>query len=125
MAEGLALNARITACSKVKTNYGNKTMSNEQNESDAKAHPVDTLVKVDDVVICLIDEWKTGKKTAFDCNVLSKNEKGVDVVYLSGYRSRNDFVEWDDIVAKVDKSLPWISLAKEYSFSGNFHVFKP
>lgn len=31
-------------CGKVKTNYGNKFMSNEQNQSDAKAHPVDTLV---------------------------------------------------------------------------------
>lgn len=37
-------NARITGASKVKTNYGNKFMNNEQNESDAKARPVDTLV---------------------------------------------------------------------------------
>lgn len=37
-------NASITACSKVKTNYGNATMSNEQEQSEAKAHPVDTLV---------------------------------------------------------------------------------
>lgn len=37
-------NARITGASKVKTTYGNKTMSNEQTESDAKAHPVHTLV---------------------------------------------------------------------------------
>lgn len=40
----LKCNARITGASKVKPTYGNKTMSNEQNESDAKAHPVDTLV---------------------------------------------------------------------------------
>lgn len=37
-------NARITGASKVKTTYGNNIMSNEQNSSDAKAHPVDTLV---------------------------------------------------------------------------------
>ena len=40
-------NARITGASKVKTTYGNKFMSNEQNQSDAKAHPVDTLVMRD------------------------------------------------------------------------------
>lgn len=37
-------NARITGAGKVKTNYGYNFMSNEQNQSDTKANPVDTLV---------------------------------------------------------------------------------
>lgn len=37
-------NARITGASKVKTTYGNIFMSNEQEQSGTKAHPVDTLV---------------------------------------------------------------------------------
>lgn len=79
-------------------------------------------VNVHDTIICLIDEYRSGKKSAFDCHVLQKNERGVDVIYLSGYRSRNDFVEWAVILAKVDKSLPSVSLGN-HGFSGHFNVF--
>jgi hypothetical protein len=82
-----------------------------------------SLLNIGDTVICLIDEWRKGSKSAFDGQITTKNEKGVDVLYLSSFRSRNDFVEWHDIVAKLDKSLPWIEL-DGYGFSGHFNVFK-
>jgi hypothetical protein len=74
-----------------------------------------------DVLICMIDEWNEGEKHAFDCYITGIRESGVDVCYLSGYRSRNDFVPWEDVVAKVDKSRPWVKL--EIGFSGHFEVF--
>jgi hypothetical protein len=80
-------------------------------------------VKEGDVVIAMIDEWRDGSVNAFDCNVLDINDKGVEVVYLSGYRSRNDFVEWGNVVAKVDKSKPVVSVANG-TFSGHFMSFE-
>ena len=97
-------------------------MELETKNSNALACQVDTLVMVGDTVICLIDEWRSGRKNSFDGTVLSKNEKGAEVVYLSGYRSRNDFVEWNDVVAKVDLQLPRVSA---HGFVGQFRVFKP
>lgn len=79
-------------------------------------------VKEDNVIICMIDEFRNGKKEAFDCHVLYTNEKGAEVVYLSGYKSRNDFVEWADMVAKVDKRKPRITVA-DGTFSGHFMEF--
>jgi hypothetical protein len=80
-------------------------------------------VKEGDVIIAMIDEWRNGEKSAFDGNVLFVNDKGAEVVYLSGYRSRNDFVEWANIVAKVDRRKPVISVA-DGTFSGNFMEFE-
>lgn len=48
-------NARITGASKRLTIYGNKFMSNEQNESDAKAHLVDTLVTLAEPAYLIMD----------------------------------------------------------------------
>lgn len=79
-------------------------------------------VKEGNVIICMIDEYRNNNKEAFDCNILSVNEKGADVVYLSGYKSRNDFVEWSDMVAKVDKRKPQITVA-DGTFTGHFAVF--
>lgn len=69
----------------------------------------------------MIDEWGKGEQDAFDCHITSIRKDGVDVCYLSGYRSRNDFVPWADVVARVDKSRPWVQL--EIGFSGHFEVF--
>jgi hypothetical protein len=90
--------------------------------SSAESAELERFVMVGDTVICLIDEWRSGRKNSFDGTVLSKNEKGTEVAYLSGYRSRNDFVEWNDVVAKVDLSLPMVST---HGFVGQFRVFKP
>lgn len=79
-------------------------------------------IKKSDVLICMIDEYRQGKKDAFDCHIISMKENGVDVCYLSGYRSRNDFVPWTDIVAKVDMEQPVILIA-DGAFRGHFTVF--
>lgn len=81
-------------------------------------------IKLKDTVICRIDEWRDGNLSWYDGTVISKTAKGVDVIYLSGYRSRNDFVEWKDICAVVDMSMPWTKLpdALDVPFSGNFRI---
>lgn len=79
-------------------------------------------VSVGDTLICMIDEWNRGDKQAFDGHVTWKNERGVDVCYLSGYRSRNDFVEWQDVVAKLDMRCKRVSVA-DGAFEGHFRVF--
>lgn len=72
-------------------------------------------VHVGNTVICLIDEWRVGYVTR-------KNERGVDVCYLSGCRSRNDFVEWKDVVAKLDLRCKRVLVAGG-TFDGHFRVF--
>lgn len=79
-------------------------------------------VSVGDTLICMIDEWSRGDKQAFDGHVTWKNERGVDVCYLSGYRSRNDFVEWKDVVAKLDMRCKRVRVA-DGAFEGHFRVF--
>lgn len=79
-------------------------------------------VSVGNTLICMIDEWNRGDKQAFDGHVTRKNERGVDVCYLSGYRSRNDFVEWKDVVAKLDMRCKRVSVA-DGAFEGHFRVF--
>lgn len=79
-------------------------------------------IKVGDTLICMIDEWGRGEKSAFDGHVTWMNSRGVDVSYLSGYRSRNDFVPWADIVAKLDMSQPRVLVA-DGAFEGHFAVF--
>ena len=76
-------------------------------------------VGLGDTVICLIDEWRSGEKTDFDCNVTSIADDGIDVIYLSGYRSRNDFVPWADVLAKLDKRAARVSVPGT-SYEGHF-----
>lgn len=80
------------------------------------------FLKKGDTVICMISEYRVDQKRAFDCTVQHVSDKGASVCYLSGYKSRNDDVPWADIVAKVDKTKPWVQL-DDIPFSGSFHVF--
>lgn len=84
---------------------------------------IDSCVSKGDTLICMIDEWRLGAKQAFDGNVISKTEKGVELCYLSGYRSRNDFVEWKDVVAKLDLRCKRVKVA-DGAFVGHFRVFE-
>lgn len=86
-------------------------MSNEEKLSS---------IKDNDIIICMIDEWNNGEKCPFDCHILTRNNKGFDVVYLSGYRSRNDFVPLENVIAKVDMDMPIVNIT---GFSGHFKVF--
>ena len=79
-------------------------------------------IKENDVIIFKVDEYRDGRMCEFDGNVLWVRHDGVEVIYLSGFRSRNDLIPWKNIIAKVDKSLPWIKL-EDAPFSGNFLVF--
>jgi hypothetical protein len=79
-------------------------------------------VKEDDVIIFRVDEYRSGSKSEFDGNVQFVREEGVDVIYLSGYKSRNDFIPWSDILAKVDMSKPRVSL-ESAPYEGHFQVF--
>ena len=79
-------------------------------------------VLVGNVVIFLVDEFRNGNIEEFDGNVLGITAKGIDVIYLSGHRSRNDFIPWKDVLAKVDKRRSWVKL-KNCVYSGNFLVF--
>lgn len=81
-----------------------------------------TNIKVGNVLIFLVDEWNTGSSTEMDGHVQIIDDLGVHVIYLSGYRSRNDFIPWNDIIAKVDKRRKWVSLG-EFAYKGNFLVF--
>jgi len=79
-------------------------------------------IKVNNTIIFRCDEWRDGNKSEFDGQVQLVREKGVDVVYLSGYRSRNDFIPFCDIIAKLDKRRPVKSL-KNAPFRGHFVEF--
>lgn len=79
-------------------------------------------VKPGNTLIFMCDERRDGNVVAFDGSVQSVSEDGVHVVYLSGYRSSNDFIPWKNIVAKVDKRKPYVKL-KGVAYSGRFLVF--
>lgn len=79
-------------------------------------------VREGDDIIFRCDEYRSGQIQHFDGTVLNKSGKGVDVIYLSGHKSRNDFIEWKDIIAKVDKSKPYIELPG-IGFCGRYVVF--
>ena len=79
-------------------------------------------IKVGNTLIFKCDEYRDGHICEFDGTVQMISEKGVDMIYLSGYKSRNDFIPWKDIVAKVDKRLPYVYL-KDIAFSGHLLVF--
>lgn len=90
-------------------------------------HAGHDTVAVGDTVIAMVDEYHRGEKCAFDGTVMHVNKEGVDILYLSGYRSRNDFVPFRDLLAKVDKSAPHVAVPDTYSdaiaFTGNFQLF--
>lgn len=79
-------------------------------------------IKEGDKIIFKVDEYRSKGWMEMDGDVLYTKDNGVEVLYLSGYKSRNDFIPWKDILAKVDLSLPWVKL-KNTPFSGNFLVF--
>lgn len=76
-----------------------------------------------DTVIFLCDEYRDGDIREFDGHVLYTDDKGVDILYLSGYKSRNDYVLYQDVIAKVDQTVPWIEL-KNAAYSGCFVEFE-
>lgn len=76
-------------------------------------------IKVGNTIIFRCDEFRDGSVYEFDGQVLIVNDGGVDVIYLSGYRSRNDFIPWSDILAKLDKRKPYITLSNA-PYRGHF-----
>ena len=80
-------------------------------------------IKVKDTIIFFVDEWRDGRRSEMDGTVQIIDKKGAHVLYLSGYRSRNDFIPWCDIVAKVDLKKPRVSI-KNICYNGNFVIFK-
>ncbi|WP_010322985.1 hypothetical protein [Marinobacterium stanieri] len=85
------------------------------------SHPQGQVAK-GDTIIFLVDEYRNGKPTHFDGEILSVEDKGVDVIYLSGHHSRNDFIPWHDIIAKYDANQPYITL-ENAPYQGRFVVF--
>lgn len=81
-----------------------------------------STVKQDDTVIFLCDEYRDGRKECFDGKVLHTTDQGAEVLYLSGYRSRSDLIPFEDIIAKVDLSMPEIKL-DEHPYRGHFIKF--
>lgn len=79
-------------------------------------------IKINNIIIFKCDEYGNGHIMEFDGHVQSINDNGVNVLYLSGYKSRNDFIPWKDIIAKLDKRKPYITL-KNSSFRGHFIEF--
>ena len=75
-----------------------------------------------DILICMVEEYAEQGKEAFDCTITSIDDDSVDVLYLSGYKSRNDTVPFSDVVAKVDLKQP-VSLVADGIFKGHFLVF--
>lgn len=73
------------------------------------------MIKVNDTVIFAYNnDW-------FDGQVQIIHDTGVDVIYLEGYKSRNDFILYKDIVAKVDKTKPYVEL-KNAPYKGHFEI---
>ena len=79
-------------------------------------------INVGNRIIFLHDEYGDGNEYDFDGTVQLIDEMGVHVVYLSGYRSRNDFILWENILAKVDRRRKWVKLALS-TCSGHFLEF--
>lgn len=79
-------------------------------------------IKPDNTIIFNCDEYRDGNVNQFDGQVLYVTEEGAEVVYLSGHSSRNDLIPWKDILAKLDKRKPYISLSNA-PFKGHFIEF--
>jgi len=76
-------------------------------------------IKVDNTVIFKCDEYRRGDIQEFDGNVQRVDDKGIDVIYLSGHKSRNDFIPYSDVLAKLDKRKPYVKLTNA-PYSGHF-----
>jgi len=85
-------------------------------------HPAKGDVKEGDTIIFKRPSMN-GYTNHYDGDVLGVAEDGVDVCYLEGYKSRNDRVPWENVLAKLDRSLPWIQL-KCGVFNGNFKEYE-
>ena len=81
------------------------------------------IISTGDDLIFNVDEYRRGKKEPFDGTVISVQATGVDVIYLSGHRSRNDFIPWCDIIAKADLKMPKVTL-ENAPFTGHFLIFE-
>jgi ABC-type branched-subunit amino acid transport system substrate-binding protein len=79
-------------------------------------------IKKGNVIVFNCDEYRNGNTSEYDGHVVSVCDKGVDVIYLSGYKSRNDFIKWKDILAKLDRRKPWIKLTNA-AYKGQFLQF--
>lgn len=80
-------------------------------------------IKEGNTIIFVCDVYRDGDYKEYDGNVLFTTEDGAEVLFLEGYKSRNELVPWNKIVAKVDKHKPYISLMPEISYSGHFIKF--
>ncbi len=74
-------------------------------------------------IIFSVDEYNNDRIEQFDGQIQWLDEKGAHVIYLSGHHSRNDHIPWKDIIAKLDKREPYISL-ENASFRGHFIEFE-
>lgn len=79
-------------------------------------------VKCDDTIFFLVDEWHRGNKRMESGTILYKTDRYVSVVYLSGYRSRNDDIPYNDIYGRLDLTKPWVSIP---GWSGHIHLLQP
>ncbi len=80
-------------------------------------------LKVGNTIIFRCDEYRNGNVCEYDGQVQFVNEESVDVIYLSGYKSQNDTIPFKDVLAKLDKRKPYISLTNA-PYSGHFIQFK-
>jgi hypothetical protein len=80
-------------------------------------------IKVGDTLIFKCDESRDGDVSEYDGEVQIINVDTVSMIYLSGYRNRNDDIKFDDVIAKVDLSQPKIKLV-DAPYKGNFIVFE-
>jgi hypothetical protein len=79
-------------------------------------------LKVGNTIIFKCDEYNDGNPQEFDGQIQFIDENGVHVIYLSGHRSRNDHIPWENVLAKLDKRKPYITLSNA-PYSGHFIEF--
>jgi hypothetical protein len=75
---------------------------------DTVVYASEDTIEIGDILICMVDEYYHNNKQPVDGHVLRVDENGVDILYTSGYKSRNDYVVYADVVAKVDQSQPYV-----------------
>ena len=79
-------------------------------------------IKIGDEIIFYCDEYRDNNISEYNGSVQSIDALGVDVLYLSGFHSRNDSIPFSDIIAKVDAAVPRIKL-KNAPYNGHFVEF--
>lgn len=80
------------------------------------------VVKTGDTIIFRVDEYRDNRMLEHDGQVIFIKDQGVEVVYMSGYKTRHDIIPWQDVIAKLDLSKPYIDL-KKAPYKGHFDVF--